>query len=486
MWSRLVGGAGRAGTRTSGLASPRSAGQAIDALPERSLVIAYFCTFIGGRLGGETQTLARRTESFQDGLVVAVAGELYEVSRLQQVETGEARCTMTYRGLVPEESTDVELSATSDRRTPEDARIESVPDKETASTHSMGGTPTLWFQAGAVAKSLGWPEGGVVSCSELTGVTPAGPPLVAVGTGITPEQSQTVAALRGAGRDIRVITLQRPSDEALAWLGDSWAQLNEPFGSEGAGGAGAPAPDPTSSNDVRASGGSAPDTAFGLVEELGVATMESGTDYDYEDEAANAAIAQVMRATPVTFAWDKPVMWLADGGCGDTDIISLRNLRNEPEWADMDLVRQAPEIDMSRFGDWGAVQEYTFGGSGRSEGAPILFINVNVGDGQALLACAYQWAPRVFFSTDADPSPIRDFLPLLMTGSPEGATRGLPTRFTRAPGASGIVSEVLGGVATSLFCLVIDRGVRELLRNPPDLDRSLQATWAAAADRLSH
>lgn len=89
-------------------------------------MIAYFCTRIGGRLGGETRTLARTTDVPQDGSAVTLEGELYGVSRLRDVETGQARCTMTYRGPAPDEHTDADVPASSGESMPEDTREEPV------------------------------------------------------------------------------------------------------------------------------------------------------------------------------------------------------------------------------------------------------------------------------------------------------------------------------------------------------------------------
>ena len=62
-------------------------------------MIAYLCTFVGGPNSGETLTLARTTEFFQEGSVVKFGGDLYEVSRLKGDGPGKASCTMTYCGV---------------------------------------------------------------------------------------------------------------------------------------------------------------------------------------------------------------------------------------------------------------------------------------------------------------------------------------------------------------------------------------------------
>lgn len=61
-------------------------------------MIAYLCTFVGGPEDGQTLTLARTTELFQDGSVVTFGDELYQVSRLRGDGPGKASCTMTYCG----------------------------------------------------------------------------------------------------------------------------------------------------------------------------------------------------------------------------------------------------------------------------------------------------------------------------------------------------------------------------------------------------
>lgn len=83
-------------------------------------MIAYLCTFVGGPNSGETLTLARTAEFFQEGSVVTFGDELYEVSRLQGDGPGKASCTMTYCGVASD------LTASRFAQGPEDKEDEAV------------------------------------------------------------------------------------------------------------------------------------------------------------------------------------------------------------------------------------------------------------------------------------------------------------------------------------------------------------------------
>lgn len=198
-------------------------------------MIAYVCTFIGGQQDGQRRTLARTSEFFQEGSIVPFGDDLYEVSQLRGDGAGQASCTMTYRGIAPDPTAPRPAHASEG----DDVAVPgSVLGGASISESSLKGDLVLWVQAGvAVAKA--WPALEVIACEELPTSIPSGPPLVVVGEEIDLGQSRAVAALRGAGREVLVVTAQRPSPEVLSWLDRAWVHLAEPFAietSEDAGG----------------------------------------------------------------------------------------------------------------------------------------------------------------------------------------------------------------------------------------------------------
>ncbi len=326
------------------------------------------------------------------------------------------------------------------------------------------------FEVGKVVGALGWDETEVIAPPELASASPSGEPLVIAATGgsLARESARIIAALHAAGRPVMVVSESALPGDVSQWLPDACVHV---------------VGDPLEDLRARAVGGSDAGQegtfTFGVDQDLGCVTSGNGVDFDRGDLET---ITQAMRETPVSFAWNKPVLWLEQDGFGGSGSTSLHNLLHDPQLRELDVVRNAPELDWSHVFEF---EESTFGGAGTSEGAPILFINVDIGDGQALLACGYHFAPRVFLGTDADAYFHQSNLAFLMTGSSRGRAPGLPANISQSPAAAGIVSEVLAGVATSLFCTVIDRGIRDMILHTPALDHALQATWAAAIEELA-
>ncbi len=335
----------------------------------------------------------------------------------------------------------------------------------------MGAEMDMSFEAGKVVGALGWDETEVISPQELGSASPSGEPLVIAATSgsLARESARIIAALHAAGRPVMVVSESALPGDVNQWLPDTCVHV---------------VGDPLEDARARRVGGSDAEQgvtfAFGVEQDLVAMTIDRWeVDIDSGDLDTTT---QAMRETPVSFAWNRPVVWLDHDGFGGSWLASLHNLLHDPQLGELDVVRNAPELDWSQVFE---IEESTFGGAGASKGAPILFINADIGDGQALLACGYHFAPRVFLGTDADAYFPQSDLAFLMTGSSKGRAPGLPANISRSPAAAGIVNEVLGGVATSLFCTVIDRGIRDVIRHTPALDHALQVTWTAAIEELS-
>lgn len=78
----------------------------------------------------------------------------------------------------------------------------------------------LLYEAGYVAGRLGWSDIDVVSTSEIALVTPSGAPAIVVcgQESLTVDQARVMAALRGAGRRIRLVTTHPLPSEVAEWL----------------------------------------------------------------------------------------------------------------------------------------------------------------------------------------------------------------------------------------------------------------------------
>lgn len=76
------------------------------------------------------------------------------------------------------------------------------------------------YEAGFLAGSLGWPNPSVISVAEISEMQPIGDPVIVLckRDGLAPDQARAIAALQGAGRDVRVITTAGLTPDAAAWL----------------------------------------------------------------------------------------------------------------------------------------------------------------------------------------------------------------------------------------------------------------------------
>lgn len=78
----------------------------------------------------------------------------------------------------------------------------------------------MMFEAGRIASQRSWATPEIIALDQIAGLSPSGPPIIAIGEACDVELPvvQALAALAGASRDVVLITEQPITDELMAWL----------------------------------------------------------------------------------------------------------------------------------------------------------------------------------------------------------------------------------------------------------------------------